>query len=361
MFAGNPFADLTRLKDFKAKRCSSYDRSGRNADYVVIKPGKKHVLADVKGPGCITHIWVTHGCPDKDYRRKVVLRMWWDGEKTPSVEAPLGDFFGVGHGVQASHSSFPFNTTRNPGGRGAMNCWFNMPFRSSAKVEVTNDADADMIFYYYVDWQAHESLPDDVAYFHAQWRRVNPCKGWKEKWGTPAWRKKHDGKAGIVKDAKNNYVILDAKGRGHYVGCNLSIHNLYTGWWGEGDDAIYVDGEKWPPALHGTGTEDYFCHAYGMEDQRDLFCGTSLFNEKHTNWEGKWTVYRYHILDPVPFTKQIQVTIEHGEGNSRSDDYSSTAYWYQTEPHKTFPKLPKVSERVPLPDTDVGHVEWRRK
>jgi len=361
MFADNLFKGLTTLKDFRAKRCSSYDRTGRNADYVVVKPGKRHVMADIRHAGCITHIWVTHSSRDTLYRRKVVLRMWWDGEKTPSVETPLGDFFGVGHARQAAYSSFPFTMTCNPGGRGAMNCWFNMPFRKSARIEIENEADEDLVFYYYVDYEEHAAIADDVAHFHAQWRRENPCDGWKEKWHSPEWKRREKTRSGAVTDWKHNYLILAAKGRGHYVGCNLSVHNLYASWWGEGDDAIYVDGEKWPPALHGTGTEDYFCHAYGMEDQCDLFAGTSLFNRKHTLWEGKWTVYRYHILDPVPFTREIRVTIEHGEGNSRSDDYASTAYWYQMEPHAKFPKLPAVAKRLPRPDDNIGYVPFRTK
>ncbi|HUV38247.1 MAG TPA: glycoside hydrolase family 172 protein, partial [Planctomycetota bacterium] len=251
MLWSNLFQDLTREKPFRAKRCSSYDRTGHNADYVVVKPGKTHVLADIRGAGCIAHLWVTHGSKDPLYRRKAVLRMWWDDEKHPSVEAPLGDFFGVGHAVQAAHSSFPFTTTRNPGGLGAMNCWFNMPYRRGARIELESEADADLVFYYYVDYQEHDAIPDDALTFHAQWRRENPCRGWKEKWHCPEFRRKEKTRAGAVTDWKNNYLILDARGRGHYVGCNLSIHNLYTGWWGEGDDAVYVDGEKWPPAIHG--------------------------------------------------------------------------------------------------------------
>ncbi|MEM2240489.1 MAG: glycoside hydrolase family 172 protein [Candidatus Bathyarchaeia archaeon] len=147
---------------------------------------------------------------------------------------------------------------------------------------------------------------------------------------------------------EENYVILDAEGRGCYVRCVFNVHNLSTGWWGEGDVMIFVDDEKWPPSFHGTGTEGYFCSSYGFPHGGycGSFAGVSLAGNPE-DYTGKWSVYRFHIEDPIVFHKSIKVTIEHGHANNRSDDYSSVAYWYQTEPHKSFPPMPKVGERLP--------------
>ena len=340
---GNVLKDLMNFKYFKAKRVSSYDKSGGNKDNISIPAKSTAVLAEIKGAGIIKHIWFTTSCEDKFYLRKLILRMFWDKEKNPSVEVPVGDFFGVGHSKVSAYQSLPLNMTSGTGedgGHSAMNCYFPMPFSKNARIEIANECDLPIgSFYYYIDYEEHQKV-QNRAYFHAQWRRENPCKAVKFKKDKPE----------INLTGKENYVILEAEGKGHYVGCNLSIHNLSSGWWGEGDDMIFVDGEKWPPSLHGTGTEDYFCNAWGMQKRAYLFAGTSLFNKKHKNWEGKWTIYRFHILDPIPFKKSIRVTIEHGHANNRGDDYSSVAYWYQKEPHKKFPKILPVKERLPRRD-----------
>ncbi len=338
--------DLMNFKDFKARRVSSYDKTGGNADRISIPAKGTAVLANIKGSGVIRHIWFTVGCEDKFYLRKLILRVYWDKEKNFSVEVPVGDFFGVGHGKVSAYQSLPLNMTDGTGedgGHTAMNCYFPMPFARNARVEIVNECAVPVrSFYYYIDYEEHKKI-QNVAYFHAQWRRENPCKAVKFDKRIP--QSKQSNLTG-----KENYLILEAEGKGHYVGCNLSVHNLSTGWWGEGDDMVFVDGEKWPPSLHGTGTEDYFCNAWGMQDKPYLFAGTSLFNKKHKNWEGKWTIYRFHILDPIPFKKSIKVTIEHGHANNRGDDYSSVAYWYQKEPHKKFPKMLPVKERLPRKD-----------
>lgn len=335
--------DLATFKDFKTKRVSSWDRTGGNRDAIPIEPGEKATLAEIKGAGCISHIWFTVSCEDKYYLRKLLLRMYWDGEGNPSVEVPLGDFFGVGHAKRKAYSCAVLNMSSGNGEYGggtAMNCYFPMPFSDGARIEVINECEVPVrSFYYYIDYQKHREI-GNVGRFHAQWRRENPCVAVEFKEGEPE----------INLTGGENYVILEAEGKGHYVGCNLSIHNMSEGWWGEGDDMIFIDGERWPPSLHGTGTEDYFCHAWGMQNQAYPYNGTSLFNEPNINWKGKWTVYRYHIVDPVPFEKSIRVTIEHGHANNRGDDYSSVGYWYQTEPHKEFPRMLPVEERLPRPD-----------
>jgi hypothetical protein len=309
---------LGEKQNYRSKRASSYDRTGGNRDFISIEPGKTAVLAEIKGPAAIHHIWVTIA-GEAFYGRKVVLRIYWDGEDAPSVEAPIGDFFGVGHGLNRNLVSLPIACSSE--GR-ARNCYWYMPFRWSCRVTVTNEGTKSVdAFYYYIDYRELDSLRPDAPYFHAQYRQEFPCVG------------------------NKNYVILDAAGAGHYVGCNLSILQRTMGWWGEGDDMIYVDGET-SPSLHGTGSEDYFSDAWGMRPDQHPFYGCPL-QEEDFQPGSKATVYRFHIPDPIPFKKSIRVTIEHGDRNDRSDYDSSVAYWYQTEPHVPYPPLPATDKRLP--------------
>jgi hypothetical protein len=357
---------LAKSQNYRAKRVSSYDRTGGNDDYRPIKKGETLSLAEIKGPGQISHIWFTISCADKNYLRRLIFRAYWDGAKTPAIETPVGDFFGIGHGHAASYQSAFFSTSAPLPGHGggmAMNCWIPMPFAKSAKLEIVNESDEDVrAFYYYIDYRELPAVPDDLVYFHAQWRRELPTDGWTGKgsvWHSPEWRERMD----TTPDGKNltgkgNYLILDTEGRGHFVGCNVSIKNLYEGWWGEGDDMFFVDGQSFPPDLHGTGTEDYFCHAWGMQCQNaHLYHGVSLAvspveNVKAggpTNWRGKYTNYRLHVVDPVPFTKSLVMSIEHGHANDRSDDWASVAYWYLDRPeHKQYAPLPAREARDPI-------------
>jgi len=323
---------LGHRQDFVSKRVSSYDRTGGNKDSLTIEPGATAILADIKGPGAIHHIWVTIAA-EPFYGRKIVLRMFWDGEAAPSVEAPIGDFFGVGHGLNRNLSSLPIACSSE--GR-ARNCYWSMPFRSGAKITVTNEgSQAVPAFYYYIDYRELPALPADTPTFHAQYRQETPCA------------------------SGGNYLLLDAVGRGHYVGCNLSVLQRAMGWWGEGDDMIFVDGED-KLSLHGTGSEDYFSDAWGMREDENLFYGCPL-QEEDFQAGSKVTVFRFHIPDPISFQKSIRVTIEHGHANDRSDYFSSVAYWYQAEPHKAFPALAPVRERLPFalepPDNFVAP-EW---
>jgi len=349
---------LCRIKDAETKRISSYDVSGRNADRWLIKAGETKVLAEIDGPGCITHIWMAQGWIPFLYR-EVVLRIYWDGEKNPSINVPLGDFFCLGHSLVNSFCSLPFTaSTSSPyqfGAGCALNCYLQMPFRKHAKIEVVNEGKQDYGQYFHIDYELYkEQFEEDIAYLHSQWRRENPTPGWgpEIKVNTP--------EADVVNKDKvayhNNYVILEAEGRGHYIGCNLSVANFHGTWWGEGDDMIWVDGYKWPPDLHGTGSEDYFHQAWGMQDNAFLFSGSSIFEGKticgHQLYDGKMyggyqTSYVFHITNPIHFRKSIKVTIEHGHGNHTANDYSSTAYWYQIEPHKKFDILP-VEKRLPV-------------
>ena len=321
-------------QDYASRRVSSFDRTGGNKDSLTIKPGESAVLADVKGPGAVHHIWVTIAA-EPFYGRKLVLRMYWDGETSPSVEAPIGDFFGVGHGLNRNFTSLPIDCSSE--GR-ARNCYWYMPFRTSARITVTNKGKRDVpAFYYYVDYRELPGLALDTPAFHASYRQETPCEPGK------------------------NYLILEAEGKGHYVGCNLSVLQRAMGWWGEGDDMIYVDGEAFP-SLHGTGSEDYFSDAWGMREDENPFYGCPL-QEEDFQAGSKATVYRFHIPDPVPFRKSIRVTIEHGHANDRSDFFSSTAFWYQIEPHKEFPAMPSVEARLPYalePPPNFTLPEWTR-
>lgn len=312
-------SQLGRHQNYTSKRISSYDRTGGNNDRLSIEPGKTAVLAEIKGPAAIHHIWVTISA-EPFYGRKIILRMYWDGEESPSVEVPIGDFFGVGHGLNRNFSSLPITCSSN--GR-ARNCYWYMPFQKSARITATNEGTRTVgAFYYYIDYRELPDLPSDTPCFHAQYRQEIPCQPLK------------------------NYLFLDASGHGHYVGCNLSILQRAMGWWGEGDDMIYVDGEK-TPSLYGTGSEDYFSDAWGMREDENPFYGCPL-QEPDFKTGSKATVYRFHVPDPIPFKKSIRVTIEHGHANDRSDYFSSVAYWYQSEPHKPFPSLPPMEDRLPF-------------
>jgi hypothetical protein len=315
---GNPLAGLEKLKDFEAMRASSSAPDWRNGndDWRPIEPGGTLTLADLKGPGMITHFWNTIAHQAPFYSRLMTLRIYWDGEKNPSVECPIGDFFGIGHGLDKSFVSLPIKVSSDGRGR---NCYWPMPFRKSARITVTNESDKRCdAFYYYLDWQQYKSLPKDTAYFHAMYRQEYPCV------------------------MGRNYLIADLVGRGHYVGTVQSVVNMSSGWYGEGDDFFFIDGEA-EPRLRGTGTEDYFCDGWGFRQQDGPFYGAPL-------WEGyapgnRGSVYRFHIPDPVPFKKSLRVEIEHkgsqefpdktGSGFIERDDLmSSVAFWYQTEPHK---------------------------
>lgn len=346
----NSLAGLPILREYRVKRVSSYDRTGGNKDWIPIKTGETKIIADIKGPGCIKHIWIGGGNDQRYYLRQVLLRMFWDGETNSSVDCPLGDFFGVGHGVASNFMSLPLSmTTADRPHRPALNCWFPMPFHTSARIEIVNECEAEFQAFFYIDYEIYANMEDNIGLFHAKWHRENPCKAVKFDKKIPENKQQN-------LTGKENYIILKAEGKGHYVGCNLSVHRLSPGWFGEGDDMIFIDNEKYPPSFHGTGTEDYFCSSYEfpVENLYGPYHGVSLAGSTQLrDWacmEGKtnkWTVYRFHIEDPIPFEKAILVSIEHGHANNRSDDYSSVAYWYQKEPHREFFKMLPVKERLP--------------
>jgi Protein of unknown function (DUF2961) len=338
---GALLSGLTTPHNYVQKRASSYDRTGGNEDSVKIAPGATTTLLDDAGPGIITHIWITISSPEQYHLKKLVLRMYWDSEASPSVETPIGDFFGLGLGDYFQFESVPLSVAPDK----ALNCFFPMPFHKHARITVTNEGAADVdAFYFNVDYQSlSNELPADTMYFHAQYRQAAPAKGWTNQWqsnGDPVVNAKKN------LDGENNYVWMEAIGRGHFVGVTMSVLQNQDGWWGEGDDMFFVDGEK-HPSINGTGSEDYFLGAWDFGDHPFSY---SLFGAPVKGAEiagSRTSVYRFHLDSPIPFTKSLRATIEHGHANHRSDSFYSVAYWYQSEPHGAFPTLPSAEQRVP--------------
>ena len=348
---GSSLRDLPRLRSSRRKRASSWDRSGGNDDWLTLSPGQTVTLVDVPRAGCVNHIWITAATErtallssEPYFLRKMLLKAYWDGEEEPSVLAPVGDFFGVGHARTVNFASAPIQMSPQDGK--AFNCFFHMPFANGARIEITSELESERIlFYYYIDYEEFDELEDGLGRFHAQWRRENPTDGVEQS----EQSNEEFLFGGQNMGGEGNYTILEAEGKGHYVGCVLNVHNLRDthqwNWYGEGDDMIFVDGEEWPPSLHGTGTEDYFNTAWcPQQEYSSLYHGITLAGGD--NWSGQVSLYRFHVEDPVTFEKSIRVTIEHGHANKRSDDYSSVAYWYQAEPHKPFSILP-AEQRIP--------------
>ena len=344
LFAQDPSTWLTTLpqaKDYVQHRVSSYDRSGANADARQIAPGETLALLDESGPGLITHIWFTIASDDPNHLKALVLRIYWDGEATPSVEAPVGDFFGLGLGEYYLYQSSALAV----GADKALNCFLPMPFQKHARITVTNEGSRKTdAFYFNIDYRAYSKpLPSDQLYFHAQYRQAAPAQGWTNQWRTNGDPNVNDKKN---LNGEGNYVWMQATGRGHFVGVTMSILQNQAGWWGEGDDMFFVDGEP-TPSINGTGSEDYFLGAWGFGEHSFAY-GLYGAPVKGSEMAGSRTsVYRFHLDSPIPFTKSLKATIEHGHANHRSDNFYSVAYWYQSEPHASFPALPALEQRIP--------------
>lgn len=292
--------------------------------YIVIRPNETATLAEITGQGAIQHIWMT---PTGNWRFSI-LRMYWDGEKEPSVEVPVGDFFAMGWGKYAPITSLAICV--NPGS--AFNSYWTMPYRSKAKITMENLDGTPMRIYYQIDY-TQAPVPKDAAYFHAQFRRVNPLP------------------------YKQVYTIVDnIRGKGQYVGTYLAWGVKNNGWWGEGEIKFYMDGDTQFPTIAGTGTEDYFCGSYNFENKEKKqyeeftspYTGLAQVIKPDGLYQSqqRFGLYRWHIPDPVRFEENLRITIQAlGWRLNRTylpltDDISSVAFWYQTEPHATFPKLP---------------------
>ena len=324
--------DAARIKTYSAGRASSGNRLvASNDDSKRILPGETLVMADLKGAGAITHIWLTVADNEYAWPRLVRLRVYYDGHKTPAVDAPLGDFFGVGHGSERNLDS---NMIRDSSMGRARNSYWLMPYRRSCRVTVTNEGNRMVaMFYYHVDYRNYDSLPEDVGYFHAYYRQERPAR------------------------KGQNYAFLDIKGRGQYVGTVMSVVQTQVSWFGEGDDLFYVDGAKKPQIL-GTGSEDYFNDAWGLRDSSGPWTGTPIAEGEKVG--SRLTGYRWHIPDPVPFKESLWAGIEHSgwtanpDGSVRSgfeerpDYFSSVAFWYQKGVNEGLAEPPYGYDRLPF-------------
>ncbi len=368
--------DLARPYDGRSMRSTSTFREGKdgkydrnappkgdyeeksNSDNFRVAPGQTHVLLDAKGPGVITHIWVTFLGPEpQDWAKQgsadhqdMLLRMYWDGSARPAVEAPVGDFFANCFGQRSQVISLPVIVEDGD----SYNCFWRMPFRKSARIEIENQSEKPIsLLYYNIDWIKKDRLPKDTPYFYAQYRQEYPV------------------------EQRKDYLILETKGKGHYVGTVLAVRTRSPAWFGEGDEKIYIDGET-TASIWGTGTEDYFLSAWGLKKTSTPYFGVPFFDQ----WGivgGHTSAYRWHLNDPIVFNKGIKVTIEHfgwiapdenpqhksTSWNERQDDYASVAFWYQTgqatfaarAPHGRERKLPSL-ERVIVFGRDLRDAKY---
>jgi hypothetical protein len=362
--ADDGLSGLAKPQEGRSMRATSTFREGRdgrydpraapkgdrdeksNWDNFRVAPGETHVLMDVKGPGVITHIWMTFLGPEPQpwarngsaNHQEMLLRIYWDGNPRPAVEAPVGDFFANAFGRRSEVISLPVVVEDAD----SYNCYWHMPFRKSARVEIVNESDKPIsLLYYNIDWIKKKSLPAGTPYFYAQYRQEYPVEKGKD------------------------YLLLETKGKGHFVGAVVSVRTRSPSWFGEGDEKIYIDGET-TPSIWGTGTEDYFLSAWGLKKTSTPYFGVPYFDQ----WGivgGHTSAYRWHLTDPIVFNTGIKVTLEHfgwispdenpdyrsTSWNEREDDYSSVAFWYQTgaptfqarAPHARERRLPSL-ERV---------------
>ena len=331
--ADNPMMLLSKPKNYSAARVSSFARNGLNLDTVPLPLGGEEVtIADLKGPGAITHIWTTY----KGGGRDLIIRFYWEGNDYPSIEAPIGDFFGVAMGFVANVSSAPIQCTSDGRSR---NCWWYMPFNKSAKVTLSNlrspdyfeDTDTPLRhrnrLYYYLDYQSYSQPIKDIRYFHARFTEKDPAER-----GKPV-------------------NLLEIEGEGHYVGLVLGNRTRTPGWFGEGDDLITIDGKL---SFVGTGTEDYFCDAWGFRVHDEPYFGAPAYEGRKIG-DGL-SIYRFHITDPIPFRKSFKFEIEHWPWisewpNTGRGYYSSLGYWYQKGIHKPWPRLEKLISDEPWDPT----------
>ncbi len=341
-------SDLTQVKKGRSKAVTSSDPDF-NSNYdrrTYITPGETMVMADIKGPAIITHIWLTFNEARPNWLEKygsahpgeIVLRMYWDDAEYPAVEVPLGDFFGAGFGLRREIRSLPVLVE---GGDG-YNCYWQMPFFKHGRIQVTNEGNKNVrSFYYHIDYIEVDELPEETAYFCAQYRQEFPET--------------------IGKD----YLILEAEGQGHYVGTVMSARSRSPFWFGEGDARIYIDGDS-KPTIQGTGTEDYFLCAWGLNECLFPYFGCTYMSGDPSDLGVRYTLYRWHIADPIRFSKSIRFEIEHtgwisadetetGEIDGhveREDDIATVAFWYQIGQPKRFTAIPPLKERV-FPNLDI--------
>jgi hypothetical protein len=334
--APGPLPSYTRAQHHQALKQSSFDPTGGNHDYWNIPAGGDLEVFRAQGAGAITHLWFTISARSGDHLKELVLRAYWDGNSRPSVETPIGDFFGLNLGAYAIYQSEYLACS--PGK--SLNSYFVMPYARGARLTVTNEGNQEVgSFYSNIDYQVLPALPADTLYFHAQYRQAAPC--------TPTTGEA----ARLNRDGRLNYVYLETRGQGHLMGVTLGVLQNAEGWWGEGDEMIFVDSES-APTIQGTGSEDYFLGSwdFGGRDGAQPF-GHAMYgaplivNAERTG--GRYCCYRWHGDNPVTFLRYLRHTMEHGHANNRGDNFFSVGYWYQSEPHTDFPVLPPLEQRIP--------------
>lgn len=360
--ADDALASLARPQDGRSMRATSSFRLGAdgkydpradplgdrtersNYDNFRVAPGATHTVMDVKGPGMITHMWFTFLGPEPGgwagagsaTHQDMLLRIYWDGSDRPGVEAPVGDFFANCFGMRSEVKSLPVIVEDAD----SYNCFWRMPFRKSARIEIINQGTKPVnLLYYNVDWIKLNKLAKDTPYFYAQYRQEYPVK------------------------SGQDYVVLETEGKGHYVGTVLAVRTRSPSWFGEGDEKMWIDGEA-KPSIWGTGTEDYFLSAWGLKTTSTPYFGVPYFDQ----WGivgGHTSAYRWHLADPIVFQKGIRVAFEHWgwispdenpekrstSWNEREDDYSSVAYWYQSGTPTFTARAPEGKDRR-LPNLD---------
>jgi hypothetical protein len=333
--------DLTVQQTYVPHRASSTDPAGANHDFRTVAPGETLTVLDTDGPGTVAHLWFTIN-DDEPYNLKlIVMRIYWDGETSPSVETPIGDFFGLGLGAYHTWQSELLSV----GNDKSLNSFFPMPFAHHARITITNDGREPInSFYYNIDYRTFSHpLPEGTLYFHAEYRQAQPNHGWTNQWETNQDASFNDK---VNLDGKDNYVWMEAKGHGQYVGVTMSVLQNQDRWWGEGDDMFFIDGNPMP-SIVGTGTEDYFLGAWDFGGQPFSYplYGAPVVGQELAG--SRSSVYRFHLDQPIPFQTSFKATIEHGTANGRSDNFYSVAYWYQAEPHQPLPPLPPAAQRMP--------------
>ncbi|MGH7593952.1 MAG: glycoside hydrolase family 172 protein [Gemmatimonadales bacterium] len=323
-----------RLQRYRSRKQGSYDVTGGNDDSWPIKAGAEREIFTAAGAGVISHIWFTISA-DSLHLKELVLRAYWDGNAKPSIETPIGDFFGLNLGDYVIFESQYLACS--PGQ--SLNCYFAMPYRKGARFTVTNEGRRDVgAFYSNIDYLEADSIPDDALYFHAQYRQAAPNIA-------------QNLPNGKNLDGATNYVFCESRGRGQLMGVTLGVIQTAEGWMGEGDEMIFVDDPS-KPIINGTGTEDYFLGSWdfgGRAGARPFShhqYGAPLIQSAE-KIGGRYCLYRFHGDNPVTFNGYLKHTIEHGHANDRADNFYSCAFWYQDRPYTDFPAMPPLAQRLP--------------
>jgi hypothetical protein len=323
-----------RSLPYRSLKQSSHDVTGGNADAWAIKAGDTKEIFNAGGAGVISHIWFTIAAGTALHLKELVLRAYWDGHEKPSIEAPIGDFFGLNLGDYVLYESEYLACS--PGQ--SLNCYFAMPYRKGARLTVTNESNRDVgAFYSNIDY-LEADIPADALYFHTQYRQATPNVA----------QQLANGKN---LDGATNYVYCETRGRGHLMGVTLGVVQNAEGWWGEGDDMIFVD-DSARPIIIGTGSEDYFLGSWNFGGRQGAHpfayhqYGAPLIQSPERTG-GRYCLYRFHGDNPVTFTKYLKHSMEHGHANNRADNFYSCAFWYQDQPATDFPVLPPASQRLP--------------